>query len=69
MMEMSKSFPPICLALAVCLGLAATTLGNVADIMVRLGRKVQWDWATQRFVNDDDANHMLSRPMRSPWTL
>jgi predicted dehydrogenase len=50
-------------------GLGASTLGNVADIMVRLGRKVQWDWATQRFINDDDANHMLSRPMRSPWTL
>jgi predicted dehydrogenase len=50
-------------------GILASTLGNVADIMVRLGRKVRWDWTTQRFLNDDEANHMLSRPMRSPWTL
>lgn len=50
-------------------GHRASTLGNVADIMVRLGRKVKWDWKTERFVDDDEANAMLSRPMRSPWTL
>ncbi len=50
-------------------GYRASTLGNVADIMVRLGRKVKWDWKTDRFVDDDEANAMLSRPMRSPWTL
>jgi len=50
-------------------GLGATTLGNAADIMVRLGRKVRWDWALQCFPNDDEANRLLSRPMRSPWTL
>ena len=50
-------------------GFLASTLGNVAEIMVRLGRKLKWDWAASRFEDDADANHMLSRPMRSPWTI
>ncbi len=49
-------------------GHAASTLGNVADIALRLGRKVQWDPTQERFVGDDEANAMLSRAARSPWT-
>jgi len=41
-------------------------LGNIA---MRLGRKLKWDPKQERFTNDDDANRMLSRPMRSPWRL
>jgi predicted dehydrogenase len=42
-------------------------LGNIA---VRLGKKkvLHWDPAAERFTNDDNANAMLSRPMREPWT-
>jgi hypothetical protein len=50
-------------------GFRATTLGNVGEIAVHLGREVRWDWKSEQFVNDSDANAMLSRPMRSPWTL
>jgi hypothetical protein len=50
-------------------GQAASTLGNVADIALRLGRKLKWDPAADRFVADDEANRMLSRPARSPWTI
>ena len=50
-------------------GHAATTLTLVADIATRLQRKLTWDWTTERFVNDAAANAMLSRAMRSPWTL
>ena len=50
-------------------GQAASTLGNVADIALRLGRKLKWDPAADRFVGDDEANQMLSRPARSPWTI
>jgi predicted dehydrogenase len=32
-------------------------------------RKLKFDPETERFVNDDDANRMLSRAMRSPWHL
>lgn len=50
-------------------GFAATVFTIVSDIATRLGRKLVWDWTTERFVNDDVANSMLRRPMRSPWVL
>ncbi len=50
-------------------GHAASTLGNVADIALRLGRRLRWDPRQDLFVGDDDANHMLGRAARSPWTM
>ena len=50
-------------------GHAATTLTLVSDIATRLGRKVTWDWRKEQFVGDEAANRMLSRAMRSPWTM
>lgn len=41
-------------------------LGNVA---IRLGRNVKWDPKAEQFPGDDEANAMLLRPMRGPWTL
>jgi predicted dehydrogenase len=50
-------------------GHAASTLGNVSDIALRLRRKLRWDPTQDRFVDDDEANTMLSRAARSPWTI
>jgi predicted dehydrogenase len=45
-------------------------LCHLADTATRLGRKVRFDFKTERFVNDDTANQRLkARPMRKPWTL
>jgi hypothetical protein len=41
-------------------------LGNIA---MRLHRKLRWDPAKEVFLDDDEANRMLSRPRREPWTL
>ncbi|MHC4565130.1 MAG: gfo/Idh/MocA family oxidoreductase, partial [Planctomycetota bacterium] len=41
-------------------------LGNIA---MALKRRLQWDPKGERFVNDDAANRMLARAMRSPWHL
>jgi len=41
----------------------------LGDIAMQLGRKLKWDPKQERFTNDDQANRMLSRPMRSPWHL
>jgi predicted dehydrogenase len=40
-----------------------------AYIAMKLGRKLYWDNDTEMFINDEDANKMLSRPMRTPWHL
>lgn len=50
-------------------GQAASTLGNVSDICLRLGRPVKWDPTRDCFPGDDDANAMLARPARAPWTI
>lgn len=50
-------------------GHAASTLGNVSDIALRLGRKLRWDPAQDQFIGDDDANQMLSCATRSPWSI
>jgi predicted dehydrogenase len=50
-------------------GHAASTLGNVADIALRLGRRLKWDPAADRFVGDEQADAMLARAARSPWTI
>jgi hypothetical protein len=41
-------------------------LGNIAMI---LGRKIRWDPKREQIVDDDSANRMLSRTLRSPWNL
>jgi predicted dehydrogenase len=50
-------------------GHAASTLGNVSDIALRLGRKLKWDPTQDRFPGDEEANNMLSRAARSPWAI
>ncbi len=34
---------------------------------MKLGRPLTWDAQTERFVNDAEANAMLSRPERAPY--
>jgi predicted dehydrogenase len=45
------------------------TMCLLGDIAMTLGRKLKWDPDKERFTNDDEANRMLSNPMRSPWHL
>jgi predicted dehydrogenase len=50
-------------------GHKASFLGLITDIAARVKRKIRWNHGRERFVGDDEANRMLSRPMRSPWRL
>jgi hypothetical protein len=34
-----------------------------------LGRRLQWDPVAECFPADQEANAMLARPYRKPWTL
>jgi len=42
---------------------------HISDIAVKLGRKLRWDQEKELFINDEQANRMLKRPMQSPWHL
>jgi len=45
-------------------------LCHIADIALRLNRKLTFDFRTERFLNDDAANQRLrARAMRKPWHL
>lgn len=47
---------------------ASDILCHVADIAIRLRRKVTFDFARERFVKDREANRRLrARPARAPW--
>ncbi|MHC4109580.1 MAG: gfo/Idh/MocA family oxidoreductase, partial [Planctomycetota bacterium] len=45
------------------------TICHQDDIAIRLGRKLRWNSDKEEFINDKQANRMLTRPMRSPWHL
>ncbi len=44
----------------------ATTC-HLANISLRVGRKIVWDAAKEQIVGDPQANAMLTRPYRKPW--
>ncbi|MBN1806585.1 MAG: Gfo/Idh/MocA family oxidoreductase [Sedimentisphaerales bacterium] len=50
-------------------GHRTTSLCQLGHIAIQVGRKLKWDPDTERFTNDEAANRLLSRPMRSPWRL
>ena len=45
------------------------SVGLLGEIAMLTERKLKWDPDKERFLNDEQANRMLWRPMRSPWHL
>lgn len=50
-------------------GHRSCTLVNLGKIAMRTGRRLRFDPATQRFVDDAEANAQILEPMRGPWRL
>ena len=50
-------------------GFVASYLGMLAESAGRIQRELRWDPAAEQFVDDADANRLLVRPMRGPWSL
>jgi len=50
-------------------GHRSAMLCHLSNIALLLGRKLTWDPARERFINDPEADRMTYRPMRSPWTF
>jgi predicted dehydrogenase len=51
------------------IGHRVTCWSHLGNIAFRLGRKLQWDPAAERFVGDDEANRLLQVVYREPWRL
>lgn len=57
---------PVC---DVEIGHRSATVCHLGNIAIKLGRPLQWDPTKEQFVNDDQANLLVSKPMRAPWHL
>ena len=58
--------PTICTAE---IGHRTATICQIGIIAFRLGRPLKWDPKAEKFPGDEQANRMLGRAMRAPWTL
>ncbi|MCH5376853.1 MAG: Gfo/Idh/MocA family oxidoreductase [Planctomycetes bacterium] len=47
----------------------AASVCHLANIAMRLGRKLHWDPVKEDFVGDEEASRMLSRPQREPYAI
>jgi hypothetical protein len=45
------------------------TIMHLANIAIRVGRKIQFDPVKEVIVGDDEANRLVNQPMRAPWHL
>jgi predicted dehydrogenase len=50
------------------IGHRSASVCHLGGIAVRLGRKLTWDPAAERFVGDQEADGHLAHEMRKPWT-
>jgi len=57
---------PVC---DIAIGHVASSMTHLGNIAWRVGRRLRFDGATQAFVNDAEANRLLTRPYRAPWLL
>lgn len=57
---------PIC---DVEIGHRSVTVCHLANIAIRLGRKIQWDPETETIVGDEEAQAWTDRPRREPYQL
>jgi len=49
-------------------GHVSTASCILANLSMKLGRSLKWDAEKQQVVGDEEANRLLKRPYRSPWT-
>jgi len=45
------------------------TLYHLANIAIRVGRKIRYDPVKEQIIGDDHANRFVNQPMRAPWHL
>lgn len=50
-------------------GHKAAVVAHMGNVAYKTGRKVNWDQSSRSFVNDDEANALITPSYRNPWTL
>jgi hypothetical protein len=50
-------------------GHRSASVCHLGNIGYQLRRALKWDPEKEQFVGDDEANKLVARPMREPWTL
>ena len=50
-------------------GYHSSTIVNMGVCALRLGRTLNFDPASQLFVNDDEANRLIDQPVRGTWSM
>lgn len=53
----------------VAYGHNVTKSGHLANIAFRTGDRIYWDDATERIIENENANRLLGRVFRKPWSL
>jgi len=51
------------------IGARSATICHLGNIAYELRQELKWDPVEERFIGNEEANRLLSRPMRSPWHL
>ena len=51
------------------IGHRAATMCQIGYIAAKLGQKLHWDPLAEKFSGNDEANKLLSRPVRAPWSI
>jgi hypothetical protein len=46
-----------------------STLLHLANIAIRVGRKIRWDPVNEQIIGDEQASRFVNIPMRAPWHL
>jgi len=47
----------------------SATLLHLANIAIRMGRKIRYDPVKEEIVGDEEANRLVRQPMRAPWRI
>jgi hypothetical protein len=50
-------------------GHRAACIMHLANIAIRVGRKIKYDPVKEQVIGDEEANRLLNPPMRAPWHL
>jgi len=50
-------------------GHRSASVCHLANIAMSLKSKLRWDPDKERFINNDQANRLLSKPLRAPWHI